>query len=264
MAIVHQARVGRPAAHAALAPCRALGTGPQRRDRAAAAADPPVLADLVAARRPTVTTALSELDPPGLVRTDGEPGCLPGEAPSDLPAFARRRRRRRGRRAAASLAPQLTVHIDPYIVLGSADHRPARRHDRRRRRRADDADADPAVRRDPGGGDLERSRGGGRDAPVRRRRPPAGGDGQPQARPLDGDRLGAGRVPRRVPAARARQLQIGADAHRDRARSGAAGRGERDGAAVLLDRRSGHTASALVQTSVRARSRRRDRRSSAA
>ena len=47
-----------------------------------------VLADLVAARRPTVTTALSELARQGLVRTDGETWILPGEAPSDLFAFA--------------------------------------------------------------------------------------------------------------------------------------------------------------------------------
>ncbi|MBV8219669.1 MAG: Crp/Fnr family transcriptional regulator [Solirubrobacterales bacterium] len=47
-----------------------------------------VLADLVAARRPTVTTALSELARQGLVRTDGETWLLPGEAPADLLAFA--------------------------------------------------------------------------------------------------------------------------------------------------------------------------------
>jgi len=47
-----------------------------------------VLADLVAARRPTVTTALSELTRRGLVRTDGETWVLPGEAPSDLLTFA--------------------------------------------------------------------------------------------------------------------------------------------------------------------------------
>ncbi len=47
-----------------------------------------VLADLVAARRPTVTTALSELSRRGLVRTDGETWVLPGETPADLLAFA--------------------------------------------------------------------------------------------------------------------------------------------------------------------------------
>ncbi len=47
-----------------------------------------VLADLVAARRPTVTTALSELTRRGLIRTDGETWVLPGEAPADLRALA--------------------------------------------------------------------------------------------------------------------------------------------------------------------------------
>jgi CRP/FNR family cyclic AMP-dependent transcriptional regulator len=48
-----------------------------------------VLADLVAARRPTVTTALSELTRRGLVRTDGETWVLSGETPGDLFAFVR-------------------------------------------------------------------------------------------------------------------------------------------------------------------------------
>jgi CRP/FNR family transcriptional regulator, cyclic AMP receptor protein len=48
-----------------------------------------VLADLVAARRPTVTTALSELSRRGLVKTDGESWVLSGEAPGELLAFAR-------------------------------------------------------------------------------------------------------------------------------------------------------------------------------
>lgn len=48
-----------------------------------------VLADLVAARRPTVTTALSELSRRGLVRTDGETWVLSGEAPGELLAYAR-------------------------------------------------------------------------------------------------------------------------------------------------------------------------------
>jgi CRP/FNR family transcriptional regulator, cyclic AMP receptor protein len=47
-----------------------------------------VLADLVAARRPTVTTALSELSRRGLVRTDGETWLLSGEPPGELLAFA--------------------------------------------------------------------------------------------------------------------------------------------------------------------------------
>ena len=56
-----------------------------------------VLADLVAARRPTVTTALSELARQGLVRTDGETWVLPGEAPSDLLVLRSRRLRVAGR-----------------------------------------------------------------------------------------------------------------------------------------------------------------------
>jgi CRP/FNR family transcriptional regulator, cyclic AMP receptor protein len=47
-----------------------------------------VLADLVAARRPTVTTALSELSRRGVVKTDGEIWVLSGEAPGELVAFA--------------------------------------------------------------------------------------------------------------------------------------------------------------------------------
>jgi hypothetical protein len=46
-----------------------------------------VLADLVAARRPTVTTALSELTKRGLVKTDGEIWVLSGEAPGGLVEF---------------------------------------------------------------------------------------------------------------------------------------------------------------------------------
>jgi CRP/FNR family cyclic AMP-dependent transcriptional regulator len=53
-----------------------------------------VLADLVAARRPTVTTALSELSRRGLVRTDGETWVLSGEAPRELLALARDSARR--------------------------------------------------------------------------------------------------------------------------------------------------------------------------
>jgi CRP/FNR family transcriptional regulator, cyclic AMP receptor protein len=55
-----------------------------------------VLADLVAARRPTVTTALSDLARRGLVRTDGETWVLSGEAPGDLLTFAREASRRAG------------------------------------------------------------------------------------------------------------------------------------------------------------------------
>jgi len=53
-----------------------------------------VLADLVAARRPTVTTALSELSRRGLLRTDGENWVLSGEAPNELLAYAREANRR--------------------------------------------------------------------------------------------------------------------------------------------------------------------------
>jgi CRP/FNR family transcriptional regulator, cyclic AMP receptor protein len=49
-----------------------------------------VLADLVAARRPTVTTALSDLSRRGLVRTDGETWVLSGEAPGELVVLAHR------------------------------------------------------------------------------------------------------------------------------------------------------------------------------
>jgi CRP/FNR family transcriptional regulator, cyclic AMP receptor protein len=48
-----------------------------------------VLADLVAARRPTVTTALSELAKRGVVRTDGETWILSGEAPGELLTLTR-------------------------------------------------------------------------------------------------------------------------------------------------------------------------------
>jgi CRP-like cAMP-binding protein len=46
-----------------------------------------VLADLVAARRPTVTTALSELSKRGLIKTDGEIWVLFGDAPGELLAL---------------------------------------------------------------------------------------------------------------------------------------------------------------------------------
>jgi CRP-like cAMP-binding protein len=56
-----------------------------------------VLADLVAARRPTVTTALSDLSRRGLVKTDGETWVLSGDAPGDPLTFAREASRRVGR-----------------------------------------------------------------------------------------------------------------------------------------------------------------------
>jgi CRP/FNR family transcriptional regulator, cyclic AMP receptor protein len=58
-----------------------------------------ILADLVAARRPTVTTALSELSRRGLVSSDGETWVLSGEAPNELLAYAREANRRASRTA---------------------------------------------------------------------------------------------------------------------------------------------------------------------
>ena len=88
MAIVHQARVDIRLYmllwHLAARWGRVRSDGTVLRLRLTHA----VLADLVAARRPTVTTALSELTKRGLVRTDGDTWVLPGEAPSDLLAFA--------------------------------------------------------------------------------------------------------------------------------------------------------------------------------
>ena len=157
-----------------------------------------VLSDLVAARRPTVTSALSDLSRRGEVRIgagrvatlrrapgdSARPGIDPGARLTDLPAPP-----------LITSRPATCTSI-PYIVLGSAHHRPARRHDRSRRRRADDADADPAVRGQALDGDLLRSRRRGADAPVRRRRPHARRHRQLQARQVDGDRLGAGGVRR--------------------------------------------------------------------
>jgi CRP/FNR family transcriptional regulator, cyclic AMP receptor protein len=84
MAIVHQARVdirlhmllwhlagrwGRVRGDGTILPLRLTHT---------------VLADLVAARRPTVTSALSDLARRGLVRTSGEMWVLSGEPPGEL------------------------------------------------------------------------------------------------------------------------------------------------------------------------------------
>jgi CRP/FNR family transcriptional regulator, cyclic AMP receptor protein len=89
MAIVHQARVDVRLHmllwHLAARWGRVRSDGTVLRMRLTHA----VLADLVAARRPTVTTALSELSRRGLVKTDGETWVLSGEAPRDLLAFAR-------------------------------------------------------------------------------------------------------------------------------------------------------------------------------
>jgi hypothetical protein len=89
MAIVHQARVD-VRLHMLLwhlaarwGRVRSDGTALQLRLTHA------VLADLVAARRPTVTTALSDLAKRGLVKTDGETWVLSGEAPHDLLALTR-------------------------------------------------------------------------------------------------------------------------------------------------------------------------------
>jgi hypothetical protein len=89
MAIVHQARVDVRLHmllwHLAARWGRVRSDGTVLRLRLTHA----VLADLVAARRPTVTTALSELARRGLVKTDGETWVLSGEAPAELLAFAR-------------------------------------------------------------------------------------------------------------------------------------------------------------------------------
>ncbi|MBV9334455.1 MAG: Crp/Fnr family transcriptional regulator [Solirubrobacterales bacterium] len=89
MAIVHQARVDVRLHmllwHLAARWGRVRSDGTVLRLRLTHA----VLADLVAARRPTVTTALSELTRRGLVRTDGENWVLSGDAPAELIPFAR-------------------------------------------------------------------------------------------------------------------------------------------------------------------------------
>src|SRR5947209_12779312 len=72
---------------------------------------------------------------------------------------------------------------------GQRDRRPPGRDDRRRGRRADDADADPALWGQALSGDLERSRRGGADAAVRRRRAPASRNREPRPRALDGARI---------------------------------------------------------------------------
>jgi CRP/FNR family transcriptional regulator, cyclic AMP receptor protein len=90
MAIVHQARVDVRLHmllwHLAARWGRVRSDGTVLRLRLTHA----VLADLVAARRPTVTTALSDLARRGVVKTDGETWVLSGEAPRDLPHLARK------------------------------------------------------------------------------------------------------------------------------------------------------------------------------
>jgi hypothetical protein len=94
MAIVHQARVDVRLHmllwHLAARWGRVRSDGTVLRLRLTHA----VLADLVAARRPTVTTALSELARQGLVKTDGETWVLSGEAPAELLAYTRETARR--------------------------------------------------------------------------------------------------------------------------------------------------------------------------
>jgi CRP/FNR family transcriptional regulator, cyclic AMP receptor protein len=89
MAIVHQARVDVRLHmllwHLAARWGRVRSDGTVLRLRLTHA----VLADLVAARRPTVTTALSDLSRRGVLRTDGETWVLSGEAPRDLVALSR-------------------------------------------------------------------------------------------------------------------------------------------------------------------------------
>jgi CRP-like cAMP-binding protein len=97
MAIVHQARVDVRLHmllwHLAARWGRVRSDGTVLRLRLTHA----VLADLVAARRPTVTTALSDLSRRGLVKTDGETWVLSGDAPGDRLTFAREASRRVGR-----------------------------------------------------------------------------------------------------------------------------------------------------------------------
>ncbi len=89
MAIVHQARVDVRLHmllwHLAARWGRVRSDGTVLRMRLTHA----VLADLVAARRPTVTTALSDLARRGLVSTDGETWVLFGDAPGELADFDR-------------------------------------------------------------------------------------------------------------------------------------------------------------------------------
>ena len=61
-----------------------MGAGAERWDDAAASAHARLLADLVAARRPTVTSALSDLTRRGLVRLVDDGWLLSGEPPGEL------------------------------------------------------------------------------------------------------------------------------------------------------------------------------------
>src|SRR5499427_5799831 len=88
--------------------------------------------------------------------------------------------------------------------------RAAGRTDRGRRRRPDDADADPALRGKAVFGDLQRPGGRGADAAGRRGRAPVQEDGEPAPGRLDGVRFGADGVRWRLLPARTRGLFRGA------------------------------------------------------
>ena len=120
MAIVHQARVDVRLHmllwHLAARWGRVRSDGTVLRLRLTHA----VLADLVAARRPTVTTALSELAGAGSSRIDGETWMLSGEAPNELLAYAREANRA-GQHGRAG----------PHLALAHRSiHRPRERHHR--------------------------------------------------------------------------------------------------------------------------------------
>ena len=120
-----------------------------------------------------------------------------------VPTLGRRRRRRRQERVAHGGPGRGTWSercTSTHTSCSGARSSASCRYDGRGRRRADDADADPALRRQAGGGDLERSRRRRGDAPVRGRRAPAQSGRSTYARRLDGDRLGADGLPRRLPA----------------------------------------------------------------
>ena len=153
---------------------------------------------------------------------------------------------RAGRRRNGGQHPprtQAAVHIDPYIVLGSAIIGLLVGMTGAGGGRADDADADPALRGHAVDGDLERPGRRGRDAPDRRRRCTCA-PGRSTSGSCAGWWLGS------VPAAflGAYLLHLLGDAksaqntHRDRARARRCSSGA--GAMALrfvLDRRSGQT-----------------------
>ena len=99
-----------------------------------------------------------------------------------------------------------------------------------RRRCADDPDADLAVRHQAILRDLQRPGRRRPNAARGRGRAPVQGHGEPAPGGLDGGRLGADGVLRRVPAAPARQQRGRGTEGRDHPRRGAAGRRRRHGA----------------------------------